>query len=458
MHIQSKQSNTFLFKGTIKSKDKRFISDKQLDRVSLNTNYQFNPLASEKMSFTGIIKSIWGNKNDDPYEWNKRYHYQNNILNNFKYKLSEKLNTPPSSIYSLSDANLIDSDYIFNYIYPKRTLAINTEKLPDFINKKSLDKAIDYSNRLVTTVDRLGPKIYDIYYKTAEKLGIEEKFIPQLAFTYDNNTNYGQNGNTTIYFNAFMLENAYCPEYIISNILAHELSHHKTDLLYSLININDLPDVFKNNKKQFYLDLISYMNYRSSDFKSSIKKSGLYDKIKSNYIRYLRGCQKLKSKINYNNMLQFYSKLKWDLFLSEVSKKCDLKQREILAINLKDLQEGKGVTLDNSVFYLLSLASFSPEELETIRLKVQKNLPIIKRLCSKYNMKNVIEVIGKNYLNSKDEALAFYNGLRITKENIKDNTVEITDKKLLQQIIDMPLINLKDYDFRDIHSSFILRK
>lgn len=314
------------------------------------------------------------------------------------------------------------------------------------LSKESLDKEVDNVCKMIKLLEQNNPLIRDLYNNIGAKFNFREDNLYLLEFMFSESSDIGiavphLMMESYMLFNTLYLENANCPEVIIATMLAHEFSHLKSKQLFSLIDENDIPKKYSNKTFEILKKTIKANNNKSQEFKDSLKGTDTYKIIKENYLNDL---EEIHKEMNSKHL---DASKKINNITKKISTLCGLTFLEISTIELYDILTSNEIKKRDSIF---NQALCSDEQFKTIKLKVEKHLPEVRKILEQNNYSKLIEVIEKNYVIQKDEIRARYNTLRILKELIHENIITIKDQKLLKQILATPLKEPEDIKFIEL--------
>ena len=267
--------------------------------IKFNTNNQFAgkfPVLDDvfERSKTANILTFRGNTTPEElqaeYTKNTKNKFPNLNLNFYKEKDTGNYE---DLIYDMSE----------NVLY------VNTEKL---INKTQWEKFISTTSNLINITRNMPAKIIDrlkeLENKSAKILDVEKDFVPSLRFFYDKTTIHAFYDPVThkigINIRNIKPDTDIDSEY--SSILAHEVSHSKSFLDFSLMDLNNIPaplrqtdlqkEIIDDLKRDHYQE---YRNYRTNN-NPLVEGSKEYERIKYHFYQFLEE-KNFKTQQEYND-------------------------------------------------------------------------------------------------------------------------------------------------------------
>lgn len=308
----------------------------------------------------------------------------------------------------------------FFYFPEKNELIIDMRSMHTALyqgGEPALDTMVEAISKTLEINDKYGDKIINIYKASAAKYAIGTDKIPAIALCNISAPPLGSSSedNSLILLNTHWLEEANEPEYILSEILSHELSHTKTQLLYG--------------------------DLRSNGFNQSMNS----DTDKAKHYQTIRNFMSMEQ--NTPDSMQYKMALK--RIIDDVSKISGLSSKEMAIINLKALQEGK----NECGKVLIVDALFNDTEKQAILGKVEMNKDTLQAYLNNTRFDKVREGFDNTYKKNCDEILARHNQLVLTQDHIKEGIVEIKDAEFKSKILAEKPEPVSDSEFKELHYS-----
>lgn len=379
-----------------------FLGDKRINNADLSQALQAMTLAkpTSNMSFTA---------NEDP-------------LFLFKNKLTALMKANNVQTAPKIKPGVLPG-WPFFYLPVQNELIIDMRSMHIALHQggeASLDKMVEAVSKTLEMNDKYGEQIIQIYNASADKLSIKYNNVPVLALCNIPAPPLGSSSEDSrlILFNTHWLEDSNEAGYIISEVLSHELSHTKTQLLYGDLSCNGF----------------------DQSMNSDTDKAKHYDMIRN----FMSMEQSTPDSMQYKMALK--------RIIDDVSHISGLAPKEMAIINLKALQEGK-LECGN---VLIVDALFNDSQKQAILSKVEKNIEALEAYLKNAHFDKVREGFDNYYKKNCDEILARHNQLILTQEHIKDGTITINDADFEVKVLAEIPENIMDSSFKEIHRSTIL--
>lgn len=308
-------------------------------------------------------------------------------------------------------------------------LKLNLDK---FNNKSCVDKTIADAKILIECAKKHNAFTQKVINEACKEYGIEKEFVPTNIFAYNESLNLGQYrlDEHNFLINAYWLEKAKEPELLISEIASHELSHAKSNLDFSLIDQDDIPNKLRkkpvpNIHLAIYENAQHYKNYREFREKTSpiSKDSTEYKRILHHLLRNLEDYNMSKSDTEaFGKNNDILTKM-----VGEIAKVSGLTLLEANTINLPlYYMEGK---IESQNASNMDKALFDDKDIQRINEKIQENFNRIEIILKahKYAFANTFKYSIK-YTDIFDEALARNNSSIIMQKlltaSVLDDTIQ----------------------------------
>lgn len=370
-------------------------------------------------------------------------------------KLKDFINTKISD--NSNELNVLKADtkgFDFLYSADKKALSISEEAIVN------LDKTSTEAVKAIAVANDIKQDINKLFKETAQKLNLEEKHLPEITYTYSDSRILAFNGDDKLIINTLYLEKARNPILLSSMLIAHELSHKKTSVMLSMVDVNDIPEEYRpsTQPKPDEIESMAYIrdevtefsnkNYHSEKEIETFRTSPDYKAAVAYYKEFLDDLK------DYFVEYEEYAKTPNEKVRKEIINLLNLNNRDLLPISVEDLYLEKNVP--NIKHDRLLLPSFSQKEIQQIENKIKEKMPQIRQLLNEYDAEHLSESFKKyykTYSDHIDERLSRYNEIKITQENIKDGTIHINDEALLNKFMSLKPSETLDQKMINLHRS-----
>ena len=340
---------------------------------------------------------------------------------------------------------------------------VNYEKLSQDINAGVVDQQkamkqvatgiknifefqLEYYNKINPIVDSINAK-----------LGINEHHgKPDILYFYSPSSLHGQSSSTNrydvsnnVYINAYWLTQARHKDLYSSIILGHEISHHKTKLLLSMLNREhfSLEDREKYDGSFRFFEAI---RYRYPAFKTWLEGTDYQKAIESFFMEEMDTNEGNRQLSNSDSIDKF------EEFKERIVQLTGISPLELKTVNFKKLANGH-IELKTPDYVNIAITGKQNEA--KIKAKLVEHQNQILTLAEEFNLKDLLAdliSVYEVYKNSPDEVLARHNELRITQSNIEDGTIIVDEPELRELILNTTLEKPKNEKFREVHSASLL--